>query len=33
MHFNDSGAGQVSEWMAKKLKQILDEKCLNERID
>ena len=22
MHFNDSGAGQVSEWMAKKLKQI-----------
>ena len=33
MHFNDRGAGQVSEWMAKKLKQILDEKCLNECID
>ncbi len=33
MHFNDRGACQVSEWMAKKLKQILDEKCLNERID
>jgi len=33
MHFNDSGASQVSEWMAKKLKQILDEKCLNKRID
>jgi hypothetical protein len=33
MHFNDRGASQVSEWMAKKMKQILDEKCLNERID
>ncbi len=33
MHFNNQGAGQVSEWMAKKLKQILEEKCLIDRTD
>ena len=33
MHFNNIGASQVSEWMAKKLKQILEEKCLIDHTD